>query len=331
MTTGVAFHYDRPNAEPPQAWLLALPASFDGAWSWDELVGAVTETLDAAKLPRDRAGAPRRHAVRRSSCRRRTRPGRSRRSRSPTTCCATSDSTTQLEERLTRWPRSTSSREPEDALAARHHPAITRWNRLEGRPRTHDFDRALHAEVRDALWMLSRQWQLGEFVGDDAGSPVLARACLDLRTLDRYQPGHGAVQPLDADGVARADGRAAPAARSRSARSTCRSTCALPSGGAGCKLLRAATSRRRPTPRSTATPTPSRCPTPRSEADAQVCAHADAWQQAALRRRTGDGRHRADRPRRRRRLGRRRRRRSSRATWPARGPVRPAAATGSTA
>ncbi len=50
LTTGVAFHHDRPNAEPPQAWLLALPASFDGAWSWDELVGAVTETLDAAKL-----------------------------------------------------------------------------------------------------------------------------------------------------------------------------------------------------------------------------------------------------------------------------------------
>ncbi len=50
MTTGVAFHHDRPNAEPPQAWLLALPASFTGSWSWDELVGAVTETLDAAKL-----------------------------------------------------------------------------------------------------------------------------------------------------------------------------------------------------------------------------------------------------------------------------------------
>jgi hypothetical protein len=50
LTTGVAFHHDRPNAEPPQAWLLALPSSFDGAWSWEELVGAVNETLDAAKL-----------------------------------------------------------------------------------------------------------------------------------------------------------------------------------------------------------------------------------------------------------------------------------------
>ncbi len=50
QTTGVAFHHDRPNAEPPQAWLLAVPAVVDGAWSWEDLVGAVTDTLDSAKL-----------------------------------------------------------------------------------------------------------------------------------------------------------------------------------------------------------------------------------------------------------------------------------------
>lgn len=50
QTTGVAFHHDRPNAEPPQAWLLALPAVLDGPWSWDDLVGAVTNALDSAKL-----------------------------------------------------------------------------------------------------------------------------------------------------------------------------------------------------------------------------------------------------------------------------------------
>jgi hypothetical protein len=48
-TTGIAFNYDRPNCEPPQSWLLALPAVRNGTWSWDELVGAVTETLDAAQ------------------------------------------------------------------------------------------------------------------------------------------------------------------------------------------------------------------------------------------------------------------------------------------
>lgn len=81
-----------------------------------------------------------------------------------------------------------------DALAKRLVPAITRWNRLEGRPRTHNFERALQAEVRDALWMLSRQWQLGEFQADDAGSPVLARVCVDVAGIDRFQAGSGAVE-----------------------------------------------------------------------------------------------------------------------------------------
>jgi len=83
-----------------------------------------------------------------------------------------------------------------EAVAARLHPAITRWNRLEGRPRTHNFDRALRAEVRDALWMLSRQWQMGEFQGDDAGSPMLARACIDVMTIDRFQAGSKPVEDL---------------------------------------------------------------------------------------------------------------------------------------
>jgi hypothetical protein len=48
-TTGIAFHYDRPNCEAPQSWLLALPAVRDGAWSWDDLLEAVTGALDSAK------------------------------------------------------------------------------------------------------------------------------------------------------------------------------------------------------------------------------------------------------------------------------------------
>jgi len=61
---------------------------------------------------------------------------------------------------------------PDMKLALREllFPTITVWNRLEGRPRRADFDRALKAEVRDPLWMLTKQWQLGEFKADDAGS-----------------------------------------------------------------------------------------------------------------------------------------------------------------
>jgi hypothetical protein len=47
-TTGVAFHYDRPNAEPPQVMLLVTPTS-ERVWEWQDLVDALNETLDMAK------------------------------------------------------------------------------------------------------------------------------------------------------------------------------------------------------------------------------------------------------------------------------------------
>lgn len=87
------------------------------------------------------------------------------------------------------------------ALASRALPTVGVWNRLEGRPRATDFDRALRAEVRDALWLLTRQWQLGEFRGEDAGSPVTAMYSVATAPLTRFRPGpHGApVTDLPAD------------------------------------------------------------------------------------------------------------------------------------
>ncbi|AVZ71003.1 hypothetical protein SLUN_00775 [Streptomyces lunaelactis] len=72
-------------------------------------------------------------------------------------------------------------------LAERQRPSVTIWNRVEGRPRSVEFDRALRAEVRDALWMLTRQWQMGEFHGDDAGSPVLAKVQVAQAALTTFQ------------------------------------------------------------------------------------------------------------------------------------------------
>ena len=48
-TTGIAFHYDRPNCEPPQTMLLVTPPNFTGNWQWQDLVDALNETLDMAK------------------------------------------------------------------------------------------------------------------------------------------------------------------------------------------------------------------------------------------------------------------------------------------
>jgi hypothetical protein len=49
-TTGITFHYDRPNSEPPQSMLLVTSARFSDGWSWEDLVDALNETLDLARL-----------------------------------------------------------------------------------------------------------------------------------------------------------------------------------------------------------------------------------------------------------------------------------------
>jgi hypothetical protein len=50
QSTGLAFHYNRPNAMPPQAMLLAVPPELTGKWSWDALVKILNDTLRRAKL-----------------------------------------------------------------------------------------------------------------------------------------------------------------------------------------------------------------------------------------------------------------------------------------
>ena len=72
-------------------------------------------------------------------------------------------------------------------------PVIKGWNRLEGRPRAVDFERALRAEVRDALWFLTRQWQFGELAGEDAASPVEVRTLVQTSPFTRYAPKGGPV------------------------------------------------------------------------------------------------------------------------------------------
>lgn len=82
------------------------------------------------------------------------------------------------------------------ALTERAFPTITAWNRLEGRPRRDDFSRALRAEVRDATWMLARQWQIGEFRGEDAGSPISAKVRMRTAPVTKYQAAGGATEPF---------------------------------------------------------------------------------------------------------------------------------------
>ena len=75
--------------------------------------------------------------------------------------------------------------------------SITSWTRLEPRVRRDEPSAGLEARVRDPLWMLARQWQVGEFTGEDAGSPLQARVRAERAPLTRYHAGAmpGAAAP----------------------------------------------------------------------------------------------------------------------------------------
>lgn len=98
------------------------------------------------------------------------------------------------------------------------YPTSVMWNRLEGRPRRTDFSRALKAEVRDPLWMIARQAQLGEYIGDDAASPVAAKVAWTTDTVNRMVGRNGAVEPYDGSAPLEAVIEALPVPLSRAGR-----------------------------------------------------------------------------------------------------------------
>ncbi|MHC9062790.1 hypothetical protein ACYX34_08895 [Nitrospira sp. CMX1] len=55
--------------------------------------------------------------------------------------------------------------------------------RIEPRTRTDDLTPGLIAAVHDPAWLLARQWVMGEFDGEDAGTPVQVRATLRTHEL----------------------------------------------------------------------------------------------------------------------------------------------------
>lgn len=69
-------------------------------------------------------------------------------------------------------------------------PSITSWTRIEPRCRDADMQRTVNARVFDPLWMLTRQWQVGEYRGEDAGTPISARVRAECAPLTRVVLGH---------------------------------------------------------------------------------------------------------------------------------------------
>ena len=197
--TGIAFNYDQPNSAPPSAILLAVTPEITGKWNWNNLTDTVLETIERAKL---RAVEPDMIDTMGGFC----------------TLLPTTISGVQYQpkrnlsrlfiERKFRGPGSgdafrgvvqrviyanTFTECVPDKCANRHQlvarvvsrPAITAYNRLEPRARTENFARSLRAEIRDPLWMLTRQWQMGEFEAEDAGSAIDARLLTTQAHVDR--------------------------------------------------------------------------------------------------------------------------------------------------
>lgn len=71
------------------------------------------------------------------------------------------------------------------------------WDRIEPSCTSEALEPGLRAEIADPLWLLARQWQFGEFTGDDAASPVQARLITRTHSIGGYYvEGMDAPAPL---------------------------------------------------------------------------------------------------------------------------------------
>jgi hypothetical protein len=67
--------------------------------------------------------------------------------------------------------------------------SITSWTRLEPACRDADMGRSIGARLFDPLWLMARQWQMGEFQAADVGTPVQARLRATSALLSRCHLG----------------------------------------------------------------------------------------------------------------------------------------------
>lgn len=158
QTAAVAFHFDAPAARAPQAVLLAVPPEGATGWTCDDVVETVRETLEWARL---RAVGPAELA--------------------------------QAKQAFGQFLPAVFSPVPFElpgTLLAGQAGLTHRW-RLEGRTTTENLEPGTQARIADPLWMLSRQWQVGEFQGEDAAMPVAARVEIETSPITslRNEPG----------------------------------------------------------------------------------------------------------------------------------------------
>jgi hypothetical protein len=155
--TGVAFHYDRPDAKAAQSLLIAVPPNLDRGWTPDTLVQVLRETLELGKLRGvDLGDLP------------------SVGSLLPAIRIGATTPTGRVLAQLEQQPPNT-----EDGRVFRFDPTC----------RTpYGVDDGLAARVHDPLWLMTRQWQLGEFAAQDAGSPALVTLSGSSDFINGWRP-----------------------------------------------------------------------------------------------------------------------------------------------
>jgi|SRR5688572_5162843 hypothetical protein len=97
-------------------------------------------------------------------------------------------------------------------------PSITRWQRLESDISELDITSSLEARIADPLWLVGRQWQFAELLGEDAGTPLTAQiigekvplgfAAATSRSGEPLAGGAGLIEPVVEAERARGDNHA---------------------------------------------------------------------------------------------------------------------------
>jgi hypothetical protein len=93
--------------------------------------------------------------------------------------------------------------------------------RIEPTPRSAGIEEGLAARIHDPLWLLARQWQVGEFHGEDAGTPAIVNVAGTTSPVNAWRGARqtnwtafdGSTAPLDA--LVEAEDESAPDLRER--------------------------------------------------------------------------------------------------------------------
>ncbi len=169
--TGIAFHYDRPDAKAAQSLLIAVPPNLDRGWTPDTLLQVLRETLELGKLRGVdladlTAMQPLLPAI-----------------RIPVVNNAAGNILGPM------------ANQADDG----HDDSPLTLDTSYRTPST--VETGLAARIHDPLWMLTRQWQFGEFAAQDAGSPALVNFQGTSQLINAWRP-RGATDWVNYDPTA---------------------------------------------------------------------------------------------------------------------------------